>query len=74
MSKAKAAVMTGVGAPLEIREYELMEPQPGRARVKMAFSGVCGTDIHILQGRIGVPTPVIPGHEMVGRIDAISEA
>lgn len=73
MSKAKAAVMTGVGVPLEIREYELMEPQPGRARVKMAFSGVCGTDIHILQGRIGVSTPVILGHEMVGRIDAISE-
>ena len=73
MAKAKAAVMTGVKKPLEIREYELAEPQAGRARVNVAFSGVCGTDIHILNGRISVPTPVIPGHEMVGRIDAISE-
>ncbi len=73
MSKAKAAVMTGVGEPLAIREYELSEPAPGRARVKMAYSGICGTDIHILQGRIAVPAPVILGHEMVGRVDAIGE-
>lgn len=68
---ALAAVFTGVGNPIEIREYPVIEPTGDMARIRMIRSGICGTDIHIAEGRLGVPPPFIPGHELVGRIDRL---
>jgi D-arabinose 1-dehydrogenase-like Zn-dependent alcohol dehydrogenase len=64
-----AAVMTGPGAPLELRE--LPDPHPGQGEVVLdtVASEVCGTDVHLWHGRLaGVPYPIIPGHVSVGRI------
>ena len=51
--KAKAAVFMGANNPFEIREYELIPPKPGYAKMSLIASGVCGTDIHIHSGRLG---------------------
>jgi L-iditol 2-dehydrogenase len=65
----------------EIREYPLPNPAPGCLLVKIAVSGICGTDKHTYQGYVGqyggtgtpraVPFPIIQGHENVGTIAAI---
>jgi len=40
--------------------------------VKVAACGVCRTDLHVVDGELPDPrVPIIPGHEIVGRIDAI---
>ncbi len=73
MKKAKAAVFTGIDLPFEIREYELTAPPAGMARLKLCASGICGTDLHILRGKLPLKPPLIIGHEFVGTVDAISE-
>ena len=53
---------------------ELADPQPGpgEIRVKVTACGVCRTDLHVVDGELPVPkVPIIPGHEIVGRIDII---
>src|ERR1700728_5492208 len=48
------------------------EPGPGEIRVKVGACGVCRTDLHVVDGELPDPkVPIIPGHEIVGRIDAI---
>ncbi len=56
-------------------EKELEAPSKGEVRIKVAYSGVCGTDVHIyhgmMDGRVQMPQTI--GHEMSGTIDAIGE-
>jgi propanol-preferring alcohol dehydrogenase len=54
----------------------LPRPQPGRGqiRVKVAACGVCRTDLHVVDGELPDPKlPVVPGHEIVGTVDALGE-
>lgn len=49
-------------------------PGPGQIRVSIAACGMCRTDLHVLDGELPDPQmPIIPGHEIVGRIDALGE-
>jgi len=56
-------------------EREMENPSRGEVRIKVAYSGVCGTDVHIYHGMMDkrVSIPVTIGHEMSGTIDAIGE-
>jgi propanol-preferring alcohol dehydrogenase len=48
------------------------QPGPNQIRVKVLACGVCRTDLHVIDGELPHPIlPIIPGHEIVGRIDAI---
>ena len=64
----KAAVVTELGKPLDIREVDKPEARDGKIVVKIEASGVCHTDLHAANGDWPVkPTPpFIPGHEGVG--------
>jgi propanol-preferring alcohol dehydrogenase len=65
-------VLKKVGAALEWTELPDRQPGPGEIRVKVAACGVCRTDLHVVDGELPDPTvPITPGHEIVGRIDAI---
>ncbi len=69
--KARAAVLPAPGRPVEIREFPLPDPGPGEVLLTTVASEVCGTDVHLREGRLaGVPYPIIPGHVSVGRIAA----
>ena len=60
------------GAALEWTDLADRQPGPGEIRVKVAACGVCRTDLHVVDGELPDPKlPIIPGHEIVGRIDAI---
>lgn len=53
---------------------ELPDPMPstGEIRVKVLACGVCRTDLHVVDGELPHPTlPIIPGHEIIGRIDKL---
>ncbi|TRX57617.1 zinc-binding dehydrogenase [Fulvivirga sp. M361] len=56
-------------------DREIEPPQAGEVRIKVAYCGVCGTDVHIYHGamdkRVQIPQSI--GHEMSGEIDAIGE-
>jgi propanol-preferring alcohol dehydrogenase len=68
----RAMVLNAVGAPLEMTELPDRSPGPGEIRVKVTACGVCRTDLHVVDGELPNPrTPIIPGHEIVGRIDAL---
>ncbi|MEJ2548674.1 MAG: zinc-binding dehydrogenase [Gemmatimonadota bacterium] len=65
----RAAVMVAPHQPVEIREIEDPEIEPGSILLQTVASEVCGTDVHLSHGRLsGVPYPIIPGHVSVGRI------
>ena len=57
---------------LEWTELPDRSPGPGQIRVRVAACGVCRTDLHVVDGELPDPKlPIIPGHEIIGRIDAI---
>lgn len=65
-----AMVLNRIGATLEWTELPDREPGPGEIRVKVLACGVCRTDLHVVDGELPNPVlPIIPGHEIVGRID-----
>ena len=68
----QAMVLKHPGAALEWTELPDREPGPGEIRVRIGACGVCRTDLHVLDGELPNPRlPIIPGHEIVGRIEAI---
>ena len=67
-----AMVLKKAGTNLEWTELPERQPGPGEIRVKVLACGVCRTDLHVLDGELPDPkVPIIPGHEIVGRIDSI---
>ena len=70
----RAAVLRGYHEPLQIEEKPIPVPGPGEVLVKVRASGLCVSDIHIQDGKIGtVHLPYTPGHEMAGVIAAVGE-
>ncbi len=68
----QAMVLKRLGAALEWTELADRQPGPGEIRVSVAACGVCRTDLHVVDGDLPNPRlPIIPGHEIVGRIDAV---
>ena len=68
----KAMVLNHPGTPLVWTDLPDREPGPDQVRVKVLACGVCRTDLHVYDGELPHPrSPIIPGHEIVGRIDAV---
>ncbi|WP_194765716.1 zinc-dependent alcohol dehydrogenase [Tamlana sp. I1] len=59
----------------KVIEKEMADPAAGEVRIKVAYVGVCGTDVHIYHGMMDkrVNIPVTIGHEMSGVIDAVGD-
>jgi len=67
-----AMVLNALHAPLVWTELPDRTPGPGEIRIAVAACGVCRTDLHAVDGELPHPqVPIIPGHEIVGRIDAV---
>ena len=67
-----AMVLNRPGTALEWTDLPDREPGPGEVRVRVSACGVCRTDLHVVDGELPDPrVPIIPGHEIVGRIDAL---
>ena len=65
-------VLEALDRPLVWTELPDRQPGPGEIRVVVEACGVCRTDLHVVDGELPSPhVPIIPGHEIVGRVDAI---
>jgi alcohol dehydrogenase, propanol-preferring len=70
----RAMVLTAVGSPLVLETRPDPSTSPGEIRVRVEACAVCRTDLHVVDGDLPDPKlPIIPGHEIVGVIDAIGE-
>ena len=70
----RAMILKRPGSPLEPVELEDRLPGPGEIRGRVTACGVCRTDLHVVDGELAqAALPIIPGHEIVGRVDAIGE-
>jgi len=68
----KAAQITRPNGGFEIVERAVPEPQPRQVRIKVQACGVCHSDMFTVVGAIpGIQYPRVPGHEVVGLIDAV---
>ena len=71
----RAMVMRRAGAPLELERRAVPEPGPQQVLLRVAACGVCRTDLHVVDGDLTEPRlPLVPGHEVVGRILACGRA
>ena len=70
---SRAMQLDAPGAPLRPVERALPRPGRGELLVEVAACGVCRTDLHICDGELHGPLPIVPGHEIVGRVAALGE-
>jgi propanol-preferring alcohol dehydrogenase len=62
-----------IGAALRYVERPVPEPGPDELRVHVLACGVCRTDLHVIDGEVPANLPIVPGHEIVGRVEALGE-
>jgi propanol-preferring alcohol dehydrogenase len=66
----RAMVFDRVGAPLRAAEVPVPDPGPGRLLLRVLACGVCRTDLHLLDGEVGIAEPPrILGHQIIGRVE-----
>lgn len=66
----KAAIISGVGQ-ISVENVEDPKPRAREVVVEVAGAGICGTDLHILDGEFAPTLPIIPGHEFSGTVVAV---
>lgn len=72
MQRMKVVQVSKANAGLEIVEREVPEPKSGQVRIKVQACGVCHSDMLTVAGVFpGIQYPRVPGHEVVGLIDAV---
>ncbi len=72
MPKMRAVQVPSAGGPFEIVEREIPEPGPGSIRIKVQACGICHSDSLTKEGGWpGLQYPRVPGHEVVGVVDAV---
>ncbi|CAP65775.1 uncharacterized protein PODANS_7_300 [Podospora anserina S mat+] len=67
----KQAVFRSAGAPLTIEEVPLRQPGPKEVLVKVEACGVCFSDMFAQNNIMGGGFPIVPGHEIIGRVAAV---
>jgi S-(hydroxymethyl)glutathione dehydrogenase / alcohol dehydrogenase len=65
----RAAVLHEFGKPLVVQELSLDPPREGEIRVRMVASGVCHSDLHVVDGIHPTSLPVVLGHEGAGIVE-----
>lgn len=69
----RAMVSRRPGEPLVLEERPEPSPGHGEVRLRISACGVCRTDLHVVDGDLPRDGPVVPGHEIVGRVEALGE-
>jgi D-arabinose 1-dehydrogenase-like Zn-dependent alcohol dehydrogenase len=73
MSAYRAVQVTSPGK-MELVKRPIVDPPAGRVRLRVEACGICHTDSVTMDGLMpGIAFPRVPGHEVVGRIDALGE-
>lgn len=67
----KAAVARGTGEPLTLEDLTLDAPREDEILVRVVATGVCHTDLVVMEGHLPTPMPVVLGHEGAGVVEAV---
>ena len=70
---SRGVVLRTFNEPLAIEQAEVPAPEPGALIAEVVYGGICGTDVHLHHGNLAIPTPLILGHEAVGRVRTLGE-
>ncbi|MFF3463611.1 alcohol dehydrogenase [Streptomyces sp. NPDC001984] len=74
MTTYRVAQATATGGPFEIAEREVPRPGPGHVRIAVEACGICHSDAAFVNAGVpGIQFPVVPGHEIAGRIEELGE-
>lgn len=68
----KAAVLVKPRS-IEVRDFDEAAPDPNSIIGNLDYCGICGTDLHLYEGHMRFPYPIIPGHEFTVVIDRMGE-
>jgi S-(hydroxymethyl)glutathione dehydrogenase / alcohol dehydrogenase len=69
--KTQAAVLWEPGRPVEVLEVDLAPPKEGEVLVRIAACGVCHSDLHVVDGHLPEPLPLVLGHEAAGVVEEV---
>jgi S-(hydroxymethyl)glutathione dehydrogenase/alcohol dehydrogenase len=67
----RAAVAYEVGAPLVVEDLPVPSVGPRDVLVRIAASGICHTDLNVIDGLSALPIPIVPGHEGCGTVEEV---
>ena len=70
----RAVVVEGPDSGLQVVDVDVDDPGPGEVRVRIAASGICGSDLHVVHGRSNAAVyPSLIGHEGAGVIESVGD-
>src|SRR5688500_2956013 len=72
-SSVKVAVAYEVNQPLAIEDLAVPAVGPRDVLVRIAASGICHTDLNVIEGKSALPLPIVPGHEACGVVEEVGE-
>jgi D-arabinitol dehydrogenase (NADP+) len=67
------AVVYDAPRQFSVRDVPTPDVKAGEVRVRIEKTGICGTDLHIHNGKFFAEFPLMPGHELVGPVDSIGD-
>ena len=67
----RGLVFKGAGQPLAVETLALDPPGPGEVAVRMLASGVCHSDLHVVDGDWARPADIVLGHEGSALVTAL---
>jgi Zn-dependent alcohol dehydrogenase len=74
MRMMRAVVVRAPGDHATVEEVTVDDPGPGEVLVRIAASGICGSDLHVLHGRTNAGVhPVVLGHEGAGTVEVVGD-
>jgi D-arabinose 1-dehydrogenase-like Zn-dependent alcohol dehydrogenase len=74
MATMRAVQVAKKGGPFQLVERPIPEPGPTQVRIKVQACGICHSDSIVKDGHMPVTYPRVPGHEVIGLIDAVGHA
>ena len=69
--QTEGAILWNVGEEWSVEEVEIDPPKEGEVMVKLAASGLCHSDEHLVTGDLPAPLPIMGGHEGAGVITEV---
>jgi len=73
MIEFDSAILPGVGQRLEIRRTRIDRLERDDVLVRIMASGLCHTDLEVIEGSLAYPMPIVLGHEGAGVVEAVDE-